>query len=155
MAVSYLTGKPRQKRLGVGWATVYGVDVPPAERSELEVLEVDDVPAESLDPDQLVFIGTSDPSPLERVTLAHELTHGRIVKRRDLHRRAVLPLRLALVQVQLLSLDVVHAAELFGVADRRQREAALRNILGWPPTVPERIVPFNLWGRATLPVAWD
>ena len=43
VAVSYLTGKPRQRRLGVGWATVYGVEVPPADRPELEVLEVDSI----------------------------------------------------------------------------------------------------------------
>jgi DNA ligase-1 len=43
VAVSYLTGKPRQRRLGVGWATVFGVEVPPAARPELEVLEVDSV----------------------------------------------------------------------------------------------------------------
>ena len=43
VAVSYLTGKPRQARLGVGWATVNGVEVPPADQPELEVLEVDSV----------------------------------------------------------------------------------------------------------------
>jgi DNA ligase-1 len=42
-AVSFLTGKPRQDRLGVGWATVYGVDTAPADEPSLEVLEVDEV----------------------------------------------------------------------------------------------------------------
>ena len=40
-AVSYLSGKPRQSPLGVGPATVYGMDVPPASSSKLEVLDVD------------------------------------------------------------------------------------------------------------------
>ena len=43
IAVSYLTGKPRQSRLGVGWATIYGVETPPASEPGLEVVEVDSV----------------------------------------------------------------------------------------------------------------
>jgi DNA ligase-1 len=41
VAVSYLTGKPRQDRLGVGYATVYAIDVAPAAEPTLEVLDVD------------------------------------------------------------------------------------------------------------------
>lgn len=41
VAVSFLAGRPTQRRLGVGYATVHGVDVAPADRSGLEVLEVD------------------------------------------------------------------------------------------------------------------
>ncbi|HEX9761583.1 MAG TPA: hypothetical protein VGA97_00660, partial [Acidimicrobiia bacterium] len=43
VAVSYLTGRPRQDRLGVGYATVYGIEAPPADVPSLEVLEVDTV----------------------------------------------------------------------------------------------------------------
>lgn len=41
IAVSYLAGRPRQDRLGVGPAAVYGVEVSPAEKATLQVLEVD------------------------------------------------------------------------------------------------------------------
>ncbi|MGH8914716.1 MAG: ATP-dependent DNA ligase, partial [Acidimicrobiia bacterium] len=41
VAVSYLTGKPRQSRLGAGWATIYGIDAPPAAEPSLQLLEVD------------------------------------------------------------------------------------------------------------------
>ncbi|MDP9144396.1 MAG: ATP-dependent DNA ligase, partial [Actinomycetota bacterium] len=43
VAVSFLTGKPRQSRLGAGWATVYGVETSPATEPGLEILEVDTV----------------------------------------------------------------------------------------------------------------
>lgn len=43
VAVSYLSGRPRQSPLGVGYATVHGVDVPPANDSLLEVLDVERV----------------------------------------------------------------------------------------------------------------
>jgi DNA ligase-1 len=49
VAVSYLTGKPRQSRLGVGWATVYGVQAPPADQPSLQILEVDSVLADLAD----------------------------------------------------------------------------------------------------------
>jgi DNA ligase-1 len=39
--VGYLVGEPRQGRFGVGWATVAGVDVPPAAEPSLEILDVD------------------------------------------------------------------------------------------------------------------
>lgn len=41
VAVSYLTGKPPQSRLGVGYATVYGVEAEPAVEPTLQILEVD------------------------------------------------------------------------------------------------------------------
>ena len=43
IAVSYLSGRPTQRRLGVGYATVYGVESPPTLDPELEVVEVDRV----------------------------------------------------------------------------------------------------------------
>jgi DNA ligase-1 len=42
-AVSYLSGQPRQSRLGVGWATLRSIDVPPVEEPGLEIMEVDAV----------------------------------------------------------------------------------------------------------------
>ena len=50
--------------------------------------------------------------------LADDGARLRGVDRRDVDRRAVLPLRLALVQVQHLPLDVVDTAELMRIADR-------------------------------------
>lgn len=41
VAVSYLTGRPRQNRLGVGWATVHGIEESPVDEPGLGVLEVD------------------------------------------------------------------------------------------------------------------
>ena len=43
IAVAYLSGKPTQRKLGAGFATVYGVDVEPADEPSLQVLEVDHV----------------------------------------------------------------------------------------------------------------
>jgi DNA ligase-1 len=43
IAVSYLSGKPTQRKLGAGYATVYGVDVEPAEAPTLQLAEVDSV----------------------------------------------------------------------------------------------------------------
>jgi DNA ligase 1 len=40
-AISYLSGRPRQDRLGTGWATIYGVDATPAPEPSLGVVEVD------------------------------------------------------------------------------------------------------------------
>jgi DNA ligase-1 len=40
-AVSYLTGRPLQSRLNVGWATVHAVEADPASLAELEILDVD------------------------------------------------------------------------------------------------------------------
>ena len=58
VAVSYLTGKPRQKRLGAGYATVYGVEADPASDPSLEILEVDEI-LESI-------AGTSGPGSKQR-----------------------------------------------------------------------------------------
>jgi DNA ligase 1 len=41
-AISYLSGRPRQDRLGVGWATVYNIESSPADDPSLEILEVDE-----------------------------------------------------------------------------------------------------------------
>jgi DNA ligase-1 len=41
VAIGLLTGEPRQGRIGVGWATVAKLDVPPAGEPTLEVLDVD------------------------------------------------------------------------------------------------------------------
>jgi DNA ligase-1 len=43
VAVSFLMGRPRQDRLGVGYATVLGVEVEPASSPSIEVIEVDRV----------------------------------------------------------------------------------------------------------------
>jgi DNA ligase 1 len=40
-AVAFLTGRPRQGRIGVGWAALRAVDLPPAPVPSLHVLEVD------------------------------------------------------------------------------------------------------------------
>ncbi|MGH8949770.1 MAG: ATP-dependent DNA ligase, partial [Acidimicrobiia bacterium] len=40
-AISYLSGRPRQDRLGVGWATIYAIEAAPAKEPSLEILEVD------------------------------------------------------------------------------------------------------------------
>lgn len=40
-AVSFLSGKPTQRRLGAGYATMYAVEAEPADAPGLEVLEVD------------------------------------------------------------------------------------------------------------------
>jgi DNA ligase-1 len=41
-AIGYLTGEPRQGKIGVGWATIRDSDAPPAESPALTVREVDD-----------------------------------------------------------------------------------------------------------------
>jgi DNA ligase-1 len=40
-AVGFLTGEPHQGRIGVGWATAYGVEVEPAVQPTLTIAEVD------------------------------------------------------------------------------------------------------------------
>src|SRR6476469_6784189 len=40
-AVGFLTGAPRQGRIGVGWATLAGLDVAPAAAATLTIGEVD------------------------------------------------------------------------------------------------------------------
>ena len=47
-AVAFLTGRPRQGRIGVGWAALRAVDLPPAPVPSLHVLEVDAALALSL-----------------------------------------------------------------------------------------------------------
>lgn len=42
IAISFLTGQPTQRKLGVGHATVYGVEAPPANEATLDILEVDE-----------------------------------------------------------------------------------------------------------------
>jgi DNA ligase-1 len=41
VAVGLLTGEPRQGRIGIGWATVSKLEVPPADEPTLEVLDID------------------------------------------------------------------------------------------------------------------
>lgn len=43
VGVSYLSGRPRQSPLGVGYATVHGIDAAPAERAGLDILQVDEI----------------------------------------------------------------------------------------------------------------
>ncbi len=40
-AISYLSGRPRQDRLGVGWTTVYAIEVAAADVPSLEIIDVD------------------------------------------------------------------------------------------------------------------
>jgi DNA ligase-1 len=42
ICVGLLSGVPRQGRIGVGYATIYGIDAPPASDASLTVLEVDE-----------------------------------------------------------------------------------------------------------------
>jgi DNA ligase-1 len=41
VVVGFLTGVPRQGRVGVGYSTIYGIDHPPADRPSLTVRELD------------------------------------------------------------------------------------------------------------------
>jgi DNA ligase-1 len=43
VAVSYLTGRPTQRKLGAGYAMVYGAESDPAAEPELQILEVDHI----------------------------------------------------------------------------------------------------------------
>jgi len=43
IGVSYLAGRPRQNRLGVGYATVFAVEVEPSAEPQLEISEVDSI----------------------------------------------------------------------------------------------------------------
>jgi DNA ligase-1 len=43
VGLSYLSGKPIQRRLGAGYATVYAIDVPPTAEAVLDLSEVDRV----------------------------------------------------------------------------------------------------------------
>ena len=40
-AVAFLVGRPRQGKVGVGWATLRAVDPPPADEPSIEILELD------------------------------------------------------------------------------------------------------------------
>ena len=40
-AVAFLIGRPRQGKVGIGWATLRAVDPPPAENPSIEILELD------------------------------------------------------------------------------------------------------------------
>jgi DNA ligase 1 len=40
-AVSWLAGEPRQGKIGIGWATVYGLDVTPADQAKLTISDLD------------------------------------------------------------------------------------------------------------------
>jgi DNA ligase-1 len=40
-AVGFLIGEPRQGRIGVGWSTVSGLDVPPSSAAQLTIADVD------------------------------------------------------------------------------------------------------------------
>ena len=41
VAVGFLSGLPRQGRVGVGYASIYGIELPPAEQSSLTVADLD------------------------------------------------------------------------------------------------------------------
>lgn len=40
-AVAFLTGRPRQGRIGVGWATLRSIEPPPADGASIDVVELD------------------------------------------------------------------------------------------------------------------
>jgi len=42
VAVGFLTGEPRQGRIGIGWATLASIELPPAETHSLTLSEVDE-----------------------------------------------------------------------------------------------------------------
>ena len=42
VAVGFLTGEPRQGRIGIGWATLASIEIAPAETHSLTLTEVDD-----------------------------------------------------------------------------------------------------------------
>jgi ATP-dependent DNA ligase I len=46
VCVGFLSGVPRQGRVGIGYSTIYGIDAPPADRSSLTVADVDRAIAE-------------------------------------------------------------------------------------------------------------
>ena len=80
----------------------------------------------SLNADQIFFyveVGSSRSDDIERLAemcidvFANHLAGGRIVERRHVDGRAVLPLRLAFVEMQHLALDVVHTAKVFCIAN--------------------------------------
>jgi DNA ligase-1 len=49
IAVGFLTGVPRQGRVGVGYSTIYGLEVDPAEEPTLEIAELDAAIAQVLE----------------------------------------------------------------------------------------------------------
>jgi DNA ligase 1 len=49
IAVGFLTGVPRQGRVGVGYSTVYGLDVAPADEPSVTIAELDDLIARVLE----------------------------------------------------------------------------------------------------------
>jgi DNA ligase-1 len=120
VAVSYLTGKPRQDRLGTGWATVYGVEAEPADESSLEVLAVDAVLEE--------LAGTSGPgSKGRRETLLRELFAAATADEQGFLRGLILR-NLRQGALEGVMAEAV-AAALEGPADRVRRAAMLEGDL--------------------------
>jgi DNA ligase 1 len=115
IAVSFLSGTPTQSRLGVGYATVFGVEVVAAAAPRLEVVEVDAVLNE--------ISGTSGPgSKGRRQTLLTDLFGRATVAEQEFLRGLILK-NLRQGALQGVMADAVAAA--LGVAPERVRRAAM------------------------------
>jgi DNA ligase-1 len=80
VAVGFLTGEPRQGRIGVGWATAVRIDAPPAAQPSLTLLDVDRRLTE--------LQGTTGPGSTERrATLLADLLARATSPEADLLRR--------------------------------------------------------------------
>jgi len=115
VAVSFLSGSPTQSRLGVGYATVYGVEVVPSDAPELEVVEVDSFLTEISE--------TSGPgSKGRRETLLADL-FGRATEAEQEFLRGLILRNLRQGALQGVMADAVAAA--LGVPLERVRRAAM------------------------------
>jgi DNA ligase-1 len=115
VAVSFLTGKPRQDRLGVGWATVYGVEASASDEPSLELLGVDAVLEE--------LAATSGPgSKQRRETLLRELFSAATQEEQKFLRGLILR-NLRQGALEGVMADAVAAA--LGVEADRVRRAAM------------------------------
>ncbi len=114
-AISYLTGRPRQDRLGAGWATVYGIDADPADHASLEVLDVDAVLEELAD--------TSGPGSKQRRETALRSLFARATEGEQAFLRGLILRNLRQGALEGIMADAVAAA--LDVAPDRVRRAAM------------------------------
>ena len=114
-AISYLSGRPRQERLGVGWATVYAIGAEAADDPSLEILEVDATLEE--------LSGTSGPgSKKTRETLLTGM-FGRATETEQRFLRDLIVRNLRQGALEGVMADAVAVA--LGVAPERVRRAAM------------------------------
>lgn len=115
VAVSYLAGRPSQRRLGVGYATVFGIEVDPGDEPVLELEEVDRVLEE--------IAATSGPgSKARREALLSGLLGRATLEEQDFLRGLILR------NLRQGALDGVMAdavAEAVGTSPQRVRRAAM------------------------------